>query len=115
VTWVRQCQITGVRPVSAADTVLTPAVPYNQFWKQQHNLERTAVMADATIEVTGLRKRFGPTIALDGMTFTVHPGQVAGFVERLFPAAPWIGFAVFCAWAALALGLSGYLLRRRDA
>jgi ABC-2 type transport system ATP-binding protein len=34
----------------------------------------------ATIEVSGLRKRFGPTVALDGMTFTVLPGQVAGFV-----------------------------------
>jgi len=35
---------------------------------------------DATIEVSGLRKRFGQTVALDGMTFTVEPGQVAGFV-----------------------------------
>src|ERR1700689_152415 len=35
---------------------------------------------EATIEVTGLRKRFGPTLALDGMTFTVDPGQVTGFV-----------------------------------
>jgi ABC-2 type transport system ATP-binding protein len=37
-------------------------------------------MPDATIEVNGLRKRFGPTLALDGMTFTVRPGQVTGFV-----------------------------------
>jgi ABC-2 type transport system ATP-binding protein len=35
---------------------------------------------DATIEVTGLRKRFGPALALDGMSFTVTPGQVTGFV-----------------------------------
>jgi ABC-2 type transport system ATP-binding protein len=35
---------------------------------------------EATIEVSGLRKRFGPALALDGMTFTVHPGQVTGFV-----------------------------------
>ena len=35
---------------------------------------------EATIEVTGLRKRFGPALALDGMTFTVSPGQVTGFV-----------------------------------
>jgi ABC-2 type transport system ATP-binding protein len=35
---------------------------------------------EATIEVTGLRKRFGPTVALDGMTFTAQPGQVTGFV-----------------------------------
>ncbi|MFF4986087.1 ATP-binding cassette domain-containing protein [Streptosporangium saharense] len=34
----------------------------------------------ATIEVNGLRKRFGPTLALDGMSFTVRPGQVTGFV-----------------------------------
>ena len=35
---------------------------------------------EATIEVSGLRKRFGPTLALDGMSFTVLPGQVTGFV-----------------------------------
>jgi ABC-2 type transport system ATP-binding protein len=35
---------------------------------------------DTTIEVSGVRKRFGPTVALDGMTFTVQPGQVTGFV-----------------------------------
>ncbi len=34
----------------------------------------------ATIEVSGLRKRFGPTLALDGMSFTVEPGRVTGFV-----------------------------------
>ncbi|MEV0757976.1 ATP-binding cassette domain-containing protein [Streptosporangium sp. NPDC050280] len=34
----------------------------------------------ANIEVSGLRKRFGPTLALDGMSFTVAPGQVTGFV-----------------------------------
>ena len=32
------------------------------------------------IEVSELRKRFGPTPALDGMSFTVRPGQVTGFV-----------------------------------
>jgi ABC-2 type transport system ATP-binding protein len=35
---------------------------------------------EATIEVSGLRKRFGPTLALDGMTFTLRPGKVTGFV-----------------------------------
>jgi ABC-2 type transport system ATP-binding protein len=34
----------------------------------------------ASIEITGLRKRYGSTLALDGMTFTVRPGQVTGFV-----------------------------------
>jgi ABC-2 type transport system ATP-binding protein len=46
--------------------VLAP-LPYNQ-------------VMDTTIEVSGLRKRFGPTVALDGMSFTVAPGQVTGFV-----------------------------------
>jgi ABC-2 type transport system ATP-binding protein len=32
------------------------------------------------ITVNELRKRFGATVALDGMTFTVRPGQVTGFV-----------------------------------
>jgi ABC-2 type transport system ATP-binding protein len=35
---------------------------------------------EATIEVAGLRKRFGSAQALDGMSFTVLPGQVTGFV-----------------------------------
>jgi ABC-2 type transport system ATP-binding protein len=35
---------------------------------------------EATIEVSGLRKRFGSTLALDGMSFTVRSGQVTGFV-----------------------------------
>jgi ABC-2 type transport system ATP-binding protein len=35
---------------------------------------------EATIEVAGLRKRFGRVQALDGMTFTVRPGRVTGFV-----------------------------------
>jgi ABC-2 type transport system ATP-binding protein len=37
-------------------------------------------MSDPTIEVSRLRKRFGPTLALDGMTFTISPGQVTGFI-----------------------------------
>ena len=37
-------------------------------------------MSEVAIEVAGLRKRFGGTLALDGMSFTVQPGQVTGFV-----------------------------------
>jgi ABC-2 type transport system ATP-binding protein len=37
-------------------------------------------MSEPTIEVTDLHKRFGPAVALDGMTFTVRPGRVTGFV-----------------------------------
>ena len=32
-----------------------------------------------------------------------------------YPLAPWAGVAVLCAWAAVALGLAAFLLRRRDA
>jgi ABC-2 type transport system ATP-binding protein len=35
---------------------------------------------DAKIEVNALRKRFGTTLALDGLSFTVEPGSVTGFV-----------------------------------
>jgi ABC-2 type transport system ATP-binding protein len=35
---------------------------------------------EAAIEVTGLCKRFGPAVALDGISFSVAPGQVTGFV-----------------------------------
>ena len=35
---------------------------------------------EATIEVSGLRKRFGPTLALEGLSFTVAPGDITGFV-----------------------------------
>ena len=33
-----------------------------------------------TIEVTAVCKRLGPVLALDGMSFTVRPGQVTGFI-----------------------------------
>ena len=35
---------------------------------------------ESTIEVANLRKRFGQTMALDGLSFTVSPGSVTGFV-----------------------------------
>jgi ABC-2 type transport system ATP-binding protein len=37
-------------------------------------------VSNQTIEVSELRKRFGTIQALDGMTFTVPPGRVTGFV-----------------------------------
>lgn len=37
-------------------------------------------VSEASIRVSGLRKRFGSTVALDGMTFSVRPGEVTGFV-----------------------------------
>lgn len=35
---------------------------------------------EATIEVRGVRKRYGRTVAVDGLSFRVAPGQVTGFV-----------------------------------
>lgn len=35
---------------------------------------------NAAIEVTAVRKRFGPVLALDGMSFAVLPGRVTGFI-----------------------------------
>ena len=35
---------------------------------------------EPSIEVNAVHKRFGPTVALDGLSFTVSPGQVTGFV-----------------------------------
>jgi ABC-2 type transport system ATP-binding protein len=35
---------------------------------------------DASIEVRGLTKRYGRTIAVEDLSFTVRPGQVTGFV-----------------------------------
>ena len=46
---------------------------------------------EATIEVTGLRKRFGSARALDGMTFRVLPGEVTGFVGPNGAGKPNIG------------------------
>jgi ABC-2 type transport system ATP-binding protein len=37
-------------------------------------------MQEPTIAVAGLCKRYGPTVALDDLSFTASPGQVTGFV-----------------------------------
>jgi ABC-2 type transport system ATP-binding protein len=36
--------------------------------------------AEASVVVRNVHKHYGPAVALDGMTFTVLPGQVTGFV-----------------------------------
>jgi ABC-2 type transport system ATP-binding protein len=35
---------------------------------------------EPSLELIGLRRRFGPVVALDGLTFSVPPGQVFGFL-----------------------------------
>ena len=50
-------------------------------------------------------------------TVTQYPQVVANYspVNGYFPLPPWAGFAVLCGYAAVALGLAAWLLRRRDA
>ena len=38
---------------------------------------------EASLELAGLRRRFGTVTALDGLTFSVPPGQVFGSRVRL--------------------------------
>ena len=37
-------------------------------------------MTEASLELVGLSRRFGSVVALDGLTFSVPPGQVFGFL-----------------------------------
>ena len=34
------------------------------------------------IEVTGITKRYGDTVAVDDLSFDVKPGQITGFLGR---------------------------------
>jgi ABC-2 type transport system ATP-binding protein len=41
---------------------------------------RTLPLVEATIEASGLSKRYGKTVAVDDLSFIVRPGRVTGFV-----------------------------------
>src|SRR2546423_15431918 len=41
---------------------------------------RVSARLDHMIEVKGLTKRFGQTVAVDDLSFSVRPGQVTGFL-----------------------------------
>jgi ABC-type transport system involved in multi-copper enzyme maturation permease subunit len=61
---------------------------------------------------------FTPAAAFAVQQSSVEYAQVANVyspVNGFYPLAPWAGFAVLCAWTAVALGLAVYFLRRRDA
>jgi ABC-type Na+ transport system ATPase subunit NatA len=60
------------------------------------------------IEATGLTKRYGATVAVDDLSFTVPPGLVTGFLGPN-------GAGVFCLYAAAALAAGFVLIGRRDA
>jgi ABC-type transport system involved in multi-copper enzyme maturation permease subunit len=62
--------------------------------------------------------RFTPAAAFAIQQTTPQYPQVSASytpADGYFPLAPWVGFAVLCAWAAAALGLAVFVLRRRDA
>ena len=46
---------------------------------------------------------------------SIRSSPSTGLNDGYYPLAPWAGLAVECAWAAAALALAFYLLRRRDA
>ena len=46
---------------------------------------------------------------------TRRSSNVCSVAGGCYPLAPWAGFAVLCAWAAAALALAVFLVRRRDA
>jgi hypothetical protein len=62
--------------------------------------------------------RLTPAAAFGLQQGTTHYSQVTNVCQPIngcFPLAPWEGFAVLCVWAAAALGIAVFLLRRRDA
>ncbi len=62
--------------------------------------------------------RLTPAAAFGLQQGTPHYSQVTNVCQPIngcFPLAPWQGFAVLCVWAAAALGIAVFLLRRRDA
>jgi ABC-type transport system involved in multi-copper enzyme maturation permease subunit len=62
--------------------------------------------------------RFTPAAAFAiQQSAPAYPQVTASYTPTAgyFPLAPWAGLAVLCGYAALALALAFYLLRRRDA
>jgi ABC-type transport system involved in multi-copper enzyme maturation permease subunit len=79
------------------------------------------ILATASVLPTGPSEwllRLTPAAAFAIQQSSPQYPQVAASytpIDGYFPLAPWAGFAVLCAYAALALGLAVVLLHRRDA
>jgi len=61
--------------------------------------------------------RISPAAAFSLQQTTPRYSQVSNVCaayHSCFPLAPWHGFGVLCAWAAVGLSAAAYLLRRRD-
>jgi len=62
------------------DTGRTPVLSYKRSEDHPQQARTDDHVSDATIDVTRLRKRFGSTQALNGMTFRAGAGKVTGFI-----------------------------------
>lgn len=69
----------GRNQVAVAETGPEPGASYN-FPHETTSNRLVPPMSAPGMVVAGLRKRYGTTQALDGMSFTVRPGLVTGFV-----------------------------------
>jgi ABC-type transport system involved in multi-copper enzyme maturation permease subunit len=61
--------------------------------------------------------RLTPAAAFGLQQGIPHYSQVTSICQPYngcYPLAPWTGFAVLCVWAAVALGIATFVLRRRD-
>src|ERR1700728_17965 len=72
------CRVVCLRAYARGETAASCRWVRGQMRRDRR--PRHLVAMDATIKIDGLHKRFGETQALDGMTFTVRPGQVTGFI-----------------------------------
>jgi ABC-type transport system involved in multi-copper enzyme maturation permease subunit len=95
---------------SAATLIITIVVIVIPFF-----LARTAAVP-LTVANWLLRITPAAGFALQQATPQFHQVQsIYSPFTGFYPLLPWVGFAVLCGWAALALAGAAYLLRRRDA
>ncbi len=80
--------------------------------------DRLAVLARLNEAKTFAVRRATPVV---GLALRASPSSACWLIASYplnagyYPLAPWAGLAVECAWAASALALAFFLLRRRDA
>ena len=91
--------------------------------RRRHRGDRPALpahrgRAHPAAGAAGWLLRVTPAAAFAVQQTLIQYPQVSNIYTPLsgyYPLAPWAGFAVLCAWAALALALAAFLLGRRDA
>jgi ABC-type transport system involved in multi-copper enzyme maturation permease subunit len=77
-----------------------------------------AAIATLPVGIADWLMRVTPAAAFAVQQATPQYPQVQAYyapVSGFYPLAPWAGFAVLCAWTAVALAAAAYLLKRRDA